>query len=123
MVAVAKPVRCYACDSIAQGTRSIFGIATRMPACRRHADEVPSAPEVQALGAHADSGESCTITLDVAKALGIGHSMRALAHSAKMPEDTKALYLEVGTQLVSAARAEMAQRIAKAAESARKVRP
>lgn len=74
---------------------------------------------VQALGGDDDTVD---VTLSLADALGVGHSLIALTHNAlvKMPEDTKAIYRRVGKQLVAAAKVEMAQRISIARESGAK---
>lgn len=70
-----------------------------------------------------DADDSVTVTLNLADAFGVGHSLVALTHNplVKMPDATKEIYRRVGRQIVSASKAEMAQRIAKAAESAAKV--
>jgi hypothetical protein len=78
-------------------------------------------PSLRALGREDDS-DVVTVTLTLVDALGVGWSMVSIANSdRKLPDETKATYLRVGRQLVSAAKAEMAKRIDEAAESARKV--
>jgi hypothetical protein len=116
LAAESSPARCYACDAAAVGTCEHHSFAEPRPACRRHATMVPVV--VRTLGPHEDTGEHFTIALDLAKGLAVGHSMRSLAHTAKMPADTAAIYLEIGGQIVAAAKAEMAKRIAMAAASA-----
>lgn len=77
---------------------------------------------VQAFGPvpSGDDDETVTVTLNLAECLGAGYSMRALAVTGSMPEATRIIYDRVGGQLVSAAKAEMAARIAKARESGAK---
>jgi hypothetical protein len=80
---------------------------------------------VQAFGQVAPESRrrrSISVTLNLADALGCGYSLVALTHNAlvKMPDSTKVIYRRVGLQLVAAAKLEMAQRIAKARESASK---
>ena len=74
------------------------------------------APSLRALG-HPDAADVVTVTLDLADCLGVGYSLKALALSGGMPEETRAKYNSVGDQLVSAARAEMKRRIDLAASS------
>jgi hypothetical protein len=45
-----------------------------------------------------------TIELDLADALGVGHSIVALARQARTPEGTKAIYERVGKLMVNAGR-------------------
>lgn len=54
------------------------------------------------------SGQVVFVPLDVADAIGVGHSLRALVQNGKLPAETADTYIRVGEQLVSAARAEMA---------------
>lgn len=65
-----------------------------------------------------DADETFAVPMTIADALGVGLSMKALALSGKVPEVTASIYERVGASLVTAARAEMQQRIAKAKESA-----
>jgi hypothetical protein len=52
------------------------------------------------------AGRNCTVVLDVADAVAVGYSLQAVARGDKMPAATRVIYDRVGSQLVSAARAE-----------------
>jgi hypothetical protein len=51
------------------------------------------------------SGQLCTVTLDVADCLGVGHSLRALVAQGRLDAETRETYDRVGKQLVAAGRA------------------
>lgn len=53
------------------------------------------------------SGRTCDVKLDVADALGVGHSMRSLVRSGRIPAGVAEVFERVAKQLISSARIEV----------------
>jgi hypothetical protein len=65
------------------------------------------AAPAQTSARHPSTGKTCTVTLAVEDAIGIGYSIRALVKQAKMPSGTAETYLRVAQQLIAAAKLEV----------------
>lgn len=94
-------------------TKGIPAAAVLAHGISRHAF---AAPSIGTTPVPSDAEATVTVTLNLAEALGVGLSMKVLAHEGRMPAATAAKYEAVGAQIVAACRSEIAQRTQLAAE-------